>query len=127
MEPFDLKEEFRALLKASGWSQAEASRQLCMTPSALSQIVRENSPVKPSQVTLRLFKLLLLRENPNVLSAITDSSSEHSNKWETDLIESLRRFPPSTRQEILMTFHTILKGWAKSRPFSTPSGKRHYH
>jgi len=85
MESFDLKEEFRALLRASGWSQAEAARQLCMTPSALSQIVRENSPVKPSQVTLRLFKLLLLKENPDVLSAISDSSSEHSRKWEAEL------------------------------------------
>lgn len=126
MEPPDLKQEFRNLLKASGWSQAEAARQLCMTPSALSQIVRPNSSVKPSHVTLRLFKLLLLKENPDALSALAETSAPppRTEEWEAELLAALRRFSPATRLQILATFHTIIAGWSRNqRPPSYP--KRH--
>jgi transcriptional regulator with XRE-family HTH domain len=120
MESPDLKQEFRNLLKASGWSQAEAARQLCMTPSALSQIVRPNSTVKPSHVTLRLFKLLLLREDPDRLSACAETPQSptppaRGEAWESELINALRRLPPTSRSQILTTFHTILAGWSRNQ------------
>ena len=109
MEAADPKQEFRDLLKVSGWSQAEASRQLCMTPSALSQIVRENSPVNPSSVTLRLFRLLILRDKPEALQNLwTKPTPTAPEKWETDLVASLRKLPPETRAHILKAIAAIL-------------------
>jgi transcriptional regulator with XRE-family HTH domain len=98
----DLKQEFRDLLRASGWSQAEASRQLAMTPSALSQIVRHNSPVRPSPVTLRLFQLLLWREKPEAMrEAARRKAPTASAPWEREVIQQLRGIPPRTRDSIL--------------------------
>jgi transcriptional regulator with XRE-family HTH domain len=99
MAAMELKQEFRELLQASGWSQAEAARQLAMTPSALSQIVRENSPVRPSLVTLRLFGLLLWRKKPGAAQRMTRRQRERrAEKWEQDLIRALRRIPPQDPQ-----------------------------
>ena len=102
MDHADPKQEFRDLLHKSGWTQAEAARQLKMTPSGLSQIVRPNSPVRPSPVTLQLFRLLLLREAPHANGpgpARTDSESTAT--WEHDLIRELRGIPAKSRQPIL--------------------------
>src|SRR5665213_2280242 len=104
----DLKQEFRDLLEASGWSQAEAARQLGMTPSALSQIVRENSPVRPSPVTLRLFKLLLLRENPEAARMASHRRSP-IQKWERDLIADLRMLSPRVRKAMLKTLRVKIE------------------
>jgi transcriptional regulator with XRE-family HTH domain len=105
----DPKEEFRELLRASGWSQAEAARQLAMTPSGLSQIVRENSTVRPSAVTLRLFRLLLMR--PAEGEAPTGAPAKKvavEEPWEADVLESLRKVSPKARQLILETMRAML-------------------
>jgi transcriptional regulator with XRE-family HTH domain len=110
MAGMDLKQEFRELLRASGWSQAEAARQLAMTPSALSQIVRENSPVRPSLVTLRLFGLLLWRKRPGAALRLARRQRERcAEKWEHDLIRALRRIPPETRRPILSVLYAIIE------------------
>jgi transcriptional regulator with XRE-family HTH domain len=103
------KQEFRELLKASGWSQAEAARQLAMTPSALSQIVRENSPVRPSPVTLRLFALLLRWKKPEApRRTMRQRVARRGEQWEDDLIRALRRVPSNTRGPILNVVHTLI-------------------
>jgi transcriptional regulator with XRE-family HTH domain len=105
----DLKQEFRDLLRASGWSQAEAARQLAMTSSALSQIVRRNSPVRPSPVTLRLFQLLLWREKPEVMRALARRNAPPASEpWERAVIQDLRGFPPKTRQSILRNLRALI-------------------
>jgi len=110
MAALDLKQEFRDLLQASGWSQAEAARQLAMTPSALSQIVRENSPVRPSLVTLRLFGLLLWRKKPSEARRMARGQEEmRAEKWEQDLIRALRRIPPKTRRPILSVLSAMIE------------------
>lgn len=110
MAGLELKQEFRELLKASGWSQAEAARQLAMTPSALSQIVRENSPVRPSPVTLRLFGLLLRWKKPEELRRTARSRFPwRAEKWEEDLIRALRRVPSATRRPILSVVHALIE------------------
>lgn len=87
-----LKKEFKGLLEKSGWSQAEAARQLGMTPSALSQIVRANSPVKPSPVTLRLFKLLLEHSSPEKAGKILQrNQSGGVNKSKRVLLQPARK------------------------------------
>jgi transcriptional regulator with XRE-family HTH domain len=111
----DLKQEFRDLLQASGWSQAEAARQLGMTPSALSQIVRENSLVRPSPVTLRLFGLLLRRQLAvGAGKAGRPEGRRRGEQWEKDLIRALRRIPPRTRKPILSVLYAMMDAaWNK--------------
>ena len=105
----DLKQEFRDLLQVSGWSQAEAARQLAMTPSALSQIVRENSPVRPSPVTLRLFGLLLLGKKPGAARRLAQGPGRRlAEKWEKDLIRALRGIPFNTRKPILAVLYAMI-------------------
>jgi len=111
MDTVDLKQQFRDLLKASGWTQAEAARQLCITPGALSQIVRANSPVKPSPVTLRLFKLLLVRQCPEPEVALKDAPSPPEfplEPEERDLIEALRQIPKNARNQLVKAFSHIV-------------------
>lgn len=110
MGGMDLKQDFRDLLRASGWSQAEAARQLAMTPSALSQIVRENSSVRPSPVTLRLFGLLLRRQKPKAADgAGCGQKKTRPEKWEQDLIRAWRRIPPNTRRPILSVLYAMIE------------------
>jgi hypothetical protein len=105
-----LKQEFRDLLQASGWSQAEAARQLAMTPSALSQIVRENSPVRPSPVTLRLFGLLLWPKRPGAARRLARCRLDgRAEEWEQHLIRALRRIPPKTRRPILGVLYAMIE------------------
>jgi transcriptional regulator with XRE-family HTH domain len=110
----DPKEEFRELLAESGWSQAEASRQLGMTPSALSQIVRDNSPVRPSAVTLRLFKLLLIREKPDSAQAKKTHRMAFPEQWERDLVEELREIPPMVREPLVRGFRALVRTAAQN-------------
>jgi transcriptional regulator with XRE-family HTH domain len=118
MGGMDLKQDFRDLLQASGWSQAEAARQLAMTPSALSQIVRENSPVRPSLVTLRLFGLLLWGKKPEAgRKLVRPRRKGRAEKWEQDLIRALRRLPPNTRRPILNVLYAMIEAArSKQRP-----------
>ncbi len=118
MQELDPKQEFRELLQASGWSQAEASRQLGMTPSALSQIVRSNSPVRPSAVTLRLFKLLLLKEKPETLKARRTHRMAFPEKWERDLVEELREVPPMIREPLVRSFRALMRAAVIKAPKS---------
>jgi transcriptional regulator with XRE-family HTH domain len=118
----DLKQEFRDLLRASGWSQAEAARQLAMTPSALSQIVRENSPVRPSPVTLRLFQLLLWREKPEVMREVARPKARSAAEpWEQEVVRELRGVPPMTRQAILRRLKRLIEA-TRSRPRARKAG-----
>lgn len=121
----DLKQEFRDLLKVSGWSQAEAARQLAMTPSALSQIVRRNSPVRPSPVTLRLFGLLVWDGKPGVIRrGRTRPPRMRPEKWERDLIRALRRIPPNTRKAILTVLNAMIEA-ARSKGARGLAPRRH--
>jgi hypothetical protein len=117
MQSPDLKREFRELLETSGWSQAEAARQLGMTPSALSQIVRENSPVKPSAVTLRLFKLLLLTCSPVDAPAVPrrQSGMVLREKWEMDLITVLREAPVGAREMAIRLVDALIEPHLRQR------------
>ena len=122
MDGADLKQEFRDLLRVSGWSQAEAARQLAMTPSALSQIVRENSPVRPSPVTLRLFQLLLWREKPEVMrEAARPKAPSAAEPWEQEVVRELRGVPPVARQAILRRLKRLIEA-ARSRPRARKAG-----
>lgn len=53
----DPNQEFMALLKRAGWSQAEAARQLDLPPPQISRYLHGQN--RPDRQTLRLFRLLL--------------------------------------------------------------------
>jgi transcriptional regulator with XRE-family HTH domain len=118
----DPKQEFRELLAESGWSQAEASRQLGMTPSALSQIVRDNSPVRPSAVTMRLFRLLLIREKPDSPQIKRSHRLAFPEQWERDLVEELREVPTSVREPLVKGFRGLVRA-AASQSVKLPKPK----
>ena len=123
-EGADLKQEFRDLLRAAGWSQAEAARQLAMTPSALSQIVRENSPVRPSPVTLRLFQLLLWREKPEALREVARRKAlSAAEPWEQEVIRDLRGVPPKTRQSLLRRLRGLIAAAKRNARENRRAGK----
>jgi len=95
----NLKQEARDLLDASKWTQAEAARQLGMTPSAFSQIIRTNSPVNPSRVTLKFFRLL-----------VEGKSNEPAlEKWEIKLIDALHTIPLEKREVMAAALIKIVK------------------
>ena len=119
----DPKQEFRELLAESGWTQAEASRQLGMTPSALSQIVRDNSPVRPSAVTMRLFRLLLIREKPDSPQVRKTHRLAFPEQWERDLVEELRTIPGAVREPLLKAFRGLLRAAASQAPKAAKSAK----
>lgn len=108
METNDLKQEFRELLNAAKWSQAEAARQLAMTPGAVSQITRENSPVKPSRGTLRLFHLLVHSASSGTHGVNSPGALVLREKWEVELISSLREVAPAARAPLLKAFGMLI-------------------
>ena len=61
-------------MKKAGWSQAETSRRLELTTGAVSQMV--NRQTKPSQQTLKLFRLIL--ETEGIATEKGESVSEQS-------------------------------------------------
>lgn len=80
MDP--LNREFVELLNASGWTSAEAARQLEVTPGLISQY--RSGSTRPSPQMLRLFKLVLVGENPAALQAVGGSVTkypEHKNEF----------------------------------------------
>jgi plasmid maintenance system antidote protein VapI len=53
-----LREEFKELLKRSGWNQSEAARNLDLPAPSISRYV--NDIDTPSRQTIRLFKMMLM-------------------------------------------------------------------
>lgn len=107
----DLTAEFMALLRSSGWSKAEAARQLDVTPSLISQYA--GGVTRPSPQMLRLFKLVLLTENPSALQAAGSSGikyPEHKNEFGemNDQLIELKRADPkafATVKTMLTSVH----------------------
>jgi plasmid maintenance system antidote protein VapI len=116
MEPLDpLKQEFLDLMKVIGWTQAEAARQLAMTSGAVNQLVNPNSPVRPSQTTLRLFKLIVASQRPEAINAKTlelkaDPEAALSLP-ERKLIEALRKIPAAEVPRAYAVVHGVINGF----------------
>ena len=92
-------EEFIALMKASGWSQAEVARQLHITPGAVSQIC--GGKIRPRPGTLNLFKLVLKNKNPAVMKKLEQRDATPFAPWEREFVKVLRSLPESDRQRFL--------------------------
>jgi transcriptional regulator with XRE-family HTH domain len=111
-----LKKEFVDLLKAVGWTQAEAARQLCMTSGAVNQIVNPNSPVRPSPTTLRLFKLMVAAARPEAINPQTlelkQGTEPALNDPERRLVESLRAIPAADLPLLYAVLRSVIAAFS---------------
>jgi len=99
--------EFIGLVKAAGWTQAEAARRLHITPGAISQIF--NGMTQPHPGTLNLLKYILATEKPEVLKAFERARLGGLAPWESQLLEALRALRPAHREALLVAFHQTIR------------------
>lgn len=104
--------EFLALVKASGWTQAEVARQLHITPGAVSQMC--SGKILPKAGTLNLFKLILAKINPEALRAYENSLPKSEDPWKREIVEALERLPESARRRILEPITAMINLMADS-------------
>lgn len=100
-------EEFLALIKAAGWSQAEAARRLHIRPSSVSEMC--SGKIKPSTSTLNLLKLVVAGEKPDALKTHEQAYAGGLEPWAKDLVEELRRLPAAQREQVLPVIRHMIQ------------------
>lgn len=107
-----LKQEFLELFQSSGWTQAEVARQLELTRGGVNGIITGRTV--PSNATVKLFKLILLSQQPEAMSAAARPASVQyaEEAWVRELMEEMRRVAPAHRPRLV----TALKGVAVAFP-----------
>ena len=78
-----LKTEFRDLIESMGWSQTDAAKRLGKTPGAVNHLLNPHHPNKPTQTTMRLLKMLVARERPDLANTRTVERQGVANKVPT--------------------------------------------
>jgi transcriptional regulator with XRE-family HTH domain len=114
MDP--LKAEFKRLVEIMGWTQTEAAKRLGKTPAAINHLVNPDHPNKPTETTLRLFKLLIARERPELISARTfelkgaarKADPTPLNARERGLILRLRLLPRDEQEKVYAVIRPLL-------------------
>lgn len=125
MDP--LKAEFKRLVEIAGWSQTEAARVLGKTPGAVNHLVNPDHPNKPTQTTLRLLKLIIARERPELFNARTfelkgaarNADLAALSAKERDLIRRLRALPRDEQDKVYAVIRTMLDNAPKANPPKT--------
>lgn len=100
-------QEFREFLHRSGWSQAEAARQLNLTPAAVSRYLSGAS--RPSASILKLCGLLLEGAGIQVGRGEFAGMTAELDADEADLIRRLRSLPGRDRSKVLMSMRLFLE------------------
>lgn len=115
-----LKKEFIQLFKLSGWTQAEVARQLELTRGGVNGIITGRTI--PSHATVKLFRLILMSEKPEVMSAAARPATlQYAEElWLRELLAEMRRVAPAHRQRLI----SALKGVAESFPKNPRGGLR---
>jgi hypothetical protein len=111
-----LKLEFKSLITILGWSQSEAAKRLEKTPSAINHLINPNHPNKPTRTTLRLLKLIIARERPDLSKTPPDNSKKAAvdtlicnlilSKEESRMISQVRRLDADDREQV----YDIIRG-----------------
>jgi transcriptional regulator with XRE-family HTH domain len=117
-----LKSEFRRLIEIMGWTQTEAARKLGKTPAAINHLVNPNHPNKPTETTLRLFKLLIARERPELMNARTfelkgagrSGDLAPLSAKERELIGRLRLLPREEQEKVYAVVRPLLESVPKA-------------
>jgi DNA-binding XRE family transcriptional regulator len=100
-----LKREFIEHYKKSGWTQAEAARQLELTRGGVNGII--TGPTVPSLATVKLFKLLL--ESQGSLSSKNREGTGPREEWAEPLLEELRKLEEPARARLLPMIRELVK------------------
>jgi hypothetical protein len=112
MSPENL--DFIALFKASGWSQAEAARELETTGATISRCLSGDQV--PSRPLTRLFKEILVSRNPGALRAAGQASEAALADWERRVIDDLRHLHEEDRERVLTAMRAITKALPRREP-----------
>jgi transcriptional regulator with XRE-family HTH domain len=108
-----LKAEFLQLFEASGWTQAEVARQLELTRGGVNGIITGGTV--PSNATLKLFKLILLSEKPEAVTAARPASVQHAEEsWLRELLEQMRRVAPGHRERLINALKAVAVAFPKN-------------
>jgi hypothetical protein len=109
-----LKKEFIELFQSSGWTQAEVARQLELTRGGVNGII--TGCTVPSQATVKLFKLILLSEKPEAVSAAARPTSlQYAEEyWLRELIEEMRRVSPAHRPRLVSALKAVASSFPKN-------------
>ena len=113
------KAEFKRLIAIMGWSQTEAARRLCKTPSAINHLVNPDHLNKPDQTTMALLKLIIARErtalidgqNCKLNEALTGArpNAARLSPREREMIDSMRQLPPGEREKAYAVIEALLR------------------
>ncbi len=115
MRPEPLNQEFARLLAASGWSQAQAARELSLTPAVVSRYL--SGETRPSLTVVRLFKLLLGARGalaPPAGPLVLKDERRQLRAGERELLDALDQFDEVTRQRVIEGFRGVLAALAPS-------------
>lgn len=108
--------EFIALVKAAGWSPAEAARRLDLTRSATSRYMQ--GEIKPSAPVLKLLKLIIANEQPGALTSASQLNEEALAKWEREVVEDLRWLHVEDRERVINVMRVVIRGLPKREAVS---------
>jgi transcriptional regulator with XRE-family HTH domain len=112
-----LNREFSRLLAGSGWTQAEAARQLSLTPAAISRYL--SGETRPSVTVIRLLKLLLHDTAPMPVPAADRRAGTDPllplEPWEGPLLAELRQLDAETRRQVVRGLRTLIRAY-RGRP-----------
>lgn len=113
-----LSDEFKELLEGSGWSQAEAARRLELQPPSISRYCK--GVEQPSRQTLRLFKIILSNEQPEILGPARLELRDDSTmaEWERKLLDDLRPLHVGDRNRVINAVSALIHGLPKRQPIS---------
>src|SRR5258706_6867330 len=109
-----LKKELIELFQSCRWTQAEVARQLELTRGGVNGIVTGRTV--PSQATVKLFKLILLSEKPEAVSAAAKPASlQYAEEyWVRELTEEMRRVAPAHRSRLVSALKAVASSFPKN-------------
>ena len=109
-----LKKEFIQLFKLSGWTQAEVARQLELTRGGVNGIITGRTV--PSHATVKLFRLILMSEKPEVMSAAARPATLQyaEESWLRELLVEMRRVAPAHRQRLISALKSVAASFPKN-------------
>jgi transcriptional regulator with XRE-family HTH domain len=106
MDPNNI--EFIAMVKLSGWSQAEVARQLHLTPGAVSQMF--HGKTRPGPRTLQLFKMLLSKRDRSEFKRLERMTVLEPLEWE--VVACMRRLHQAQRERFFEALKLLVESFS---------------
>ena len=101
------------LFEASSWTQAEVARQLEITRGGVNGIITGRTV--PSHATVKLFKLILLTQQPEAVNAARPASVRDAEEsWTRELTEQMRQVSPAYRERLIHALKAMAAAFPKN-------------